>query len=278
MKQFFEVLFGVFMVIIVVFISAQGVVTNTQISTAREYHETCIERIENTGLSEEFIDDLVDYTNNNTNYKLTVEKVDGPESTYSYHVSLKYPVRTVIYEMFGKNNTGKYAIIDGYASVGKSSPSTTSSVVEKHGNVLYTYTLGTGITGTYYEDGFLIIEGNGDITYGANTLDDVKSLTTNLVFTGKINKIPDNYFSDFVAIEGINFGKVQEVGSEAFAGCDSLKTVSISSSVKAIGDNAFNNCTNLEYIYVNNSIDNVTLGKDITEGCDSFLNIVYLKN
>ena len=77
MKQIFEVFFSVVLMLVVVFLSAQGITTNTQISTAREYHNTVIERIENTGLSEDYVNSIVDYTNNNTDYTLTVKKVNG---------------------------------------------------------------------------------------------------------------------------------------------------------------------------------------------------------
>ncbi len=64
---------------------------------------------------------------------------------------------------------------------------------------------------------------------------------------------------------------VTSVGSSAFYGCTSLKSLTISHTVESIGDNAFFGCTSLTYIKVNEnnakfcSIDGVLFNKEKTE-------------
>lgn len=273
MKQFFETIFGVFLILVVVFLSAQGVLTNSTISTAREYHETVIEKIENSGLDEAYINKLVEYTNNNTNYTLTVIPVEGYEETKSYHVQIKYPVKTLAYYLFGGKSSGGTATIDGFASVGKANKDITASDTEKHGNIKNTAIIGSGITATLYSDGFLIIDGNGTIT---ETLDIQKTSVTHIVITGEVS-IPDTYFKDYKRVKVVYLGNCISIGSRAFENNVSLVDIVIPYSVKNIETGAFNGCKNLEYIYIDQFAGEITLDDEIINNdCTAFKNIIYL--
>lgn len=276
MKQFFEVFFGVIIIMIAVYLSAQGVLTNTQISTAREYHATCIERIENTGLSEDYIKDLVEYTNHNTDYVLTVDKVTGVDHTASYHVSLKYPIRNVIYTIFG-SRTEKFAVIDGFASVGKTSPSLEDREEAAHGQELDHITLGTDVTGTFYSDGYLIISGNGSTITATNAAwSAIKNEIEYVAIKANVTKIPDSLFSGLPALSGVSLGKVQEIGQKAFSNCPQLNSLLVPRTVTKIGSQAFANCVNLKYVYVNNREAQVNIAADTLNGCTNDPQYIFL--
>ncbi len=55
------------------------------------------------------------------------------------------------------------------------------------------------------------------------------------------------------------------IAEAAFAGCDSLKTVIIPSSVTAIHDNTFEGCRSLEHIYIPEGVESI--GMDAFSGC-----------
>lgn len=278
MKQIFEVFFSVVLMLVVVFLSAQGITTNTQISTAREYHNTVIERIENTGLSEDYVNSIVDYTNNNTDYTLTVKKVNGTDDTRSYNVSLKYPIKNVIYSVFGIDKK-QTATIDGYASVGKSSPSTNNISEEKHGNVNSNIDLGNNITAKLYEDGYLIINGTGtEVTKDNTIFDAIKGKVTNIIITGNLENIPTEFFKDFSVLESVSFGNVKTIKTKAFSNCPKLKTVLLPKAVESVDNDTFTNCAELEYVYVNNSKDDSTISTSIVSNSPSFVRVVYLKD
>jgi len=279
MNHFFEALFSVVIALVVTLLCAQGVMTNTEISTAREYHNTVIERLENTGLSEEYMESIVEYTNSKTDYTLTIDEVEGTDDTRSYRVSLKYPIKNAIYRAFGMNQD-KYAIVDGYASIGKSSPSTSAISYEKHGNTINTIDMGENVSATLYEDGYLIVSGTGNsITITSDNLNSVKKLATNIVVDDdNLKVIPTGLFKNFSSLEGINTGKVETIESNAFSNCTKLKTALLNKYVKTVKENAFANCTSLEYIYINNTSSNVAVNANVYAGCTQFKDTVFMKN
>lgn len=277
MRQFFDILLGVVLAMVLVLVASQGVLTNTEISTAREYHNTVVERLENTGLSDDYVQSIVKYTNENTDYRLTIKPVEGTDEAMSYNVSLKYPIKNVVYSLFGAK-TDKYATIDGYASIGKYSPSTTDPDVEKHGKVTNNISLGENVDAKFYEDGYLIISGTGNsITKDSKTIDSIRDYVTNLVFSGNVESIPDNYFSEMTSLEGITFGKIKIIGKNAFSKCGSLKTVLLPKDVTSVQTGAFSNCDSLEYIYINNTSGNININDDVITNCDNYTGTVYLK-
>lgn len=275
MRLLFETFLGVFLIMITAFVNVQMVLTNVQISSAREYHETVIERIENSGLSEDVANALVSETAKNTGYELTVTAVDGYEDSNSYHVSLKYAVSSPLYEIFSKQDSTQYAIIDGYASVGGNTPKTTASMEEKHGNKVNTTKLTSNIKAYLYEDGYLIIEGDGDLD--GTDIDDMADLVTNIAFTEYTGKIPSGYFKDFKNLEGVYLNKVSSISSEAFKGCENIKTIAIPNSVTDIGSGAFSGCVKLTTIYVDNNKDLININEQAFDSGNIKSEVVYLR-
>lgn len=279
MKQFFEVLLSVVIAMVLSLVAAQSVLTNTEISTAREYHSTVIERLENTGLSQKYIESIIDYTNNKTDYKLTIDPVDGTNDATSYHVSLKYPIKNAIYKLFKNNSDKNFAIVDGYASIGKNSPSLSDVTEEKHGKVTDNIELGNDVIAKVYEDGYLIVSGDGKtITENSDVLDNVRSTVTHIVFNGNVEEIPEEYFSNFTALKGITFGnKVKTIHRSAFVGCSDLETVLIPDNVVIVEHSVFADCSNLKYIYVNGSSKTTHIDEDVAYDSNNFIDVIYMK-
>ena len=88
--------------------------------------------------------------------------------------------------------------------------------------------------------------------------------------------IADRAFAGNESLESVTLGKdVQSVAAYAFSGNSSLKTVSIKAPIIKLGQYAFNFCTSLEEIYINSaviptaafnectSLKKITLGKDV---------------
>lgn len=71
-------------------------------------------------------------------------------------------------------------------------------------------------------------------------------------------------------------GFIYAVGKLAFAGNDTIKTVSLSSNVTAICDNAFEGCTALEEVILPYEI--TAIGERAFKGCASLLQIVFNGN
>ena len=68
-------------------------------------------------------------------------------------------------------------------------------------------------------------------------------------------------------------GFIYAVGKLAFAGNDTIKTISLSSNVTVIGDNAFDSCTALEEIVLPYEIK--AIGAHALKSCASLLQIVF---
>ena len=67
----------------------------------------------------------------------------------------------------------------------------------------------------------------------------------------------DDIFDGCEKLEEIKMASVEEIGYRAFAGCKSLKEITIPDSVRVIGGGAFNGCTNLEKITIPNSVEKI---------------------
>lgn len=271
MKQFFEVFLSVIIIMVIVTLSSQGVLINSTISTAREYHNTIIEKIENSGLDEEYMKTLVESTAQNTKYTLSIDPVDGANNIRSYHVQLKYPVKSILYNMFGGKYSSGMATIDGYASVGKESYSVYVKGKDKEDE----QTIGKGLIATLYEGGYLVIDGSTDEnTITRLTID--KKLIKHIIISGEWS-IPANYFADCENLESVNLGNVKFIGREAFGNCVSLKDILIPSSATHLDQDIFKGCEKLKFIYIDNAANDVTIEGSIEPEGDTFVGIVYLK-
>ncbi|MDE5547718.1 MAG: leucine-rich repeat domain-containing protein, partial [Clostridia bacterium] len=72
--------------------------------------------------------------------------------------------------------------------------------------------------------------------------------------------IINHEIAEFVALEG-----TISIASDAFVGCDKLKTVDLGDSVKRIGDSAFSGCVSLESIELPAGLE--SLGTGVFYGC-----------
>lgn len=64
------------------------------------------------------------------------------------------------------------------------------------------------------------------------------------------------------------------IGTEAFVGCEGIKTMVIPNSVETIAEGAFRDCSNLEYIVLSKNLSSI--GSDIFLRCDKLKTIVSL--
>ena len=82
MKTLIEAFVSVFMVMVICFIGMQMILSNMQISNAREYHAAICEKIENNGLSKEEVNKIVEKVNSGNSgklYHVDIEEVNGYE-------------------------------------------------------------------------------------------------------------------------------------------------------------------------------------------------------
>lgn len=246
MKQFFEVFLSVVIIMMTVTVASQGVLINQTISTAREYHNTIVEKIENSGLNEAYVDELVNATNDNTDYTLICNRVSGTGGVQSYHVQLKYPIESIIYKMFGGKGNKGTATIDGYASVGKDAYTVRISdegIVPSEGTLL------KGTQTTLYENGTLVISGDESESDSKFTLEQIginRNDVKHLVITGQI-AIPDECFMGCENLEDISLGSTTSIGKNAFSGCGKLTELFIPDTVKLVNEGAF---SKLSIIYI----------------------------
>lgn len=102
------------------------------------------------------------------------------------------------------------------------------------------------------ETGTLILSGNGamdDLTeYVPWEMhkEDIKTL----IVTGNLVYIGANAFTDYDALEAVNFGPaLTHIGVAAFRGCDGLTEISLPDSFRRFGEDSFRSCKNLTAIY-----------------------------
>ena len=86
-----------------------------------------------------------------------------------------------------------------------------------------------------------------------------------VTFGDEVEKIP-NYFGYNSNISSVDLPpSVKEIGSHAFANCESLSDIAIPGSVNKIGDYAFSNCSRLTDLYIPSSVKSI--GKNAFSLC-----------
>ena len=123
---------------------------------------------------------------------------------------------------------------------------------------------------------------NKTITYKAvfnitNNYQEIAITSTNRYELGYTDgdtsfNIPDYFYNSSKSI----WYKITSIGSEAFKGCTSLKTVEIPNTVISIADSAFNGCTALSSISIPNSVTQIS--DYAFRGCESLTNITIPTN
>ena len=91
---------------------------------------------------------------------------------------------------------------------------------------------------------------------------------------GYKSDIPENLtIPSTVTIDGVEYA-VTEIRTNAFLGCEKLKSIEISEGVETIGDKAFSGCKNLESISIPSSVNNFG-GWDVFESCEKVKTLTY---
>ena len=111
---------------------------------------------------------------------------------------------------------------------------------------------GDNVTWTLYEDGELVISGNG-------AMEDYTSDTNQPPWHEYKNNIKSVVFLDGML----------KIGDKAFYSCENLTSLTISNSVKHIGWHAFNGCSSLENIEIPDSVERIEY---------AFYNTAYFNN
>ena len=75
--------------------------------------------------------------------------------------------------------------------------------------------------------------------------------------------------------ESIDFTKIASIGSSAFSGCTSLKSIRTAPSLKALGESAFRNCAALEQVEINGINLDLSPSKFIFNGCTSLRDVSF---
>jgi len=103
-----------------------------------------------------------------------------------------------------------------------------------------------------FGNGTLTISGNGEMdhyTDGDAPWLSYKDSIRNLVFSGNITNVGDGAFTDYDALETIDFGPAMHtIGVQAFKSCDGLTSITLPSSFRRFGKECFMSCANLTEI------------------------------
>ncbi len=120
----------------------------------------------------------------------------------------------------------------------------------------------TTMTWTLYDNGELVIDGNGEIpNYSAETASPWRNSCKNIAkisLSAGITSIGDLAFYGCNRLTSISIpDSVSSIGKFAFSYCDSLTSISIPDSVTSIGKYAFSYCTNLTSISIPDSVSSI---------------------
>ncbi len=117
--------------------------------------------------------------------------------------------------------------------------------------------------------GTLLITGKGDMydyhKYGAPWYpnDNIKEV----IIGSEVTHIGNNAFYDNSTITSVTINGAASIGTQAFAKCDSLKTVTLKNGCPSIGVSAFYDCDSLNTIMLPDSV--VYIGDNAFYDCDS---------
>ncbi len=113
-----------------------------------------------------------------------------------------------------------------------------------------------------YDRGTLTISGNGNMDdfEGEAPWAQWKAEITQVIFTGNVTSVGGYAFTDYDALEAVNFGSAMHtVGYRAFKSCDSLTAISLPSSFRRFGEEAFMSCAGLTQIYCDGAMPSFNL-------------------
>ena len=108
------------------------------------------------------------------------------------------------------------------------------------------------------------IDGNRVTAISSYAFAHNSSLRT-VILPSSVNRIGECAFLNCSSLEVVEFVGVESIGAQAFYGCTSLRSISLSDSLAVIGDNAFENCYSLGSIVIPGSV--WMMGVDAFRGC-----------
>lgn len=108
MKKSISLLLLIVVLCVGAFISALPVYNATQKSEALEFHTFAVDKIEESGLNIDIIEECKKEANDK-GYILEVEKVDTKDESSLYIVTLKYDIKIPVFNMKKENTVTSYA-------------------------------------------------------------------------------------------------------------------------------------------------------------------------
>ncbi len=135
---------------------------------------------------------------------------------------------------------------------------------------------GDNLTWTLYENGQLVINGEGDMKdYSfkeSAPWDQYNESISEVLICDGVTTIGYCAFCDCDNLISITIpNSVTNIGGYAFEYCDSLTSVTIPDSVTIIGDYAFYDCDNLASVFIGNGV--TIIGNSAFEHCDSLTSV-----
>ena len=128
---------------------------------------------------------------------------------------------------------------------------------------------GSNVTWELYDDGLLVISGEGNISdYDDNLYDDMDEIPpySQTRDTGECSIIYDEFIKKIIINDGVT-----GIGNCAFSNLHALKSVSIPDSVTRIGGSAFDCCWSLKSVTIPDSVTRI--GGSAFENCGSLTSV-----
>lgn len=140
-----------------------------------------------------------------------------------------------------------------------------------HGTVVKEGTRGNNVKWTLYEDGWLYVYGNGEISEETDKFPENENIKYAYIEDG-VTVIGDGAFYGCINLMSIRIPEgVTAIGYSAFLECSSLTNIQLPDGVTSIGDYAFCWCTSLTSLQLPNSV--TTIGDGAFEVCSSLASI-----
>ncbi len=141
-----------------------------------------------------------------------------------------------------------------------------------NGSIKETGECGYKVNYTLYDDGTLIIEGNGKMYNNAFNSSEYANTILKVDIKSGVTSIGNYAFSGCSALTSVTIPEgVMSIGNYAFSGCSTLTSVTIPEGVMSIGDYTFKDCSSLTSINLPEGI--TSIGKWTFGNCSNLTNI-----
>ena len=141
-----------------------------------------------------------------------------------------------------------------------------------NGSIKETGECGYKVNYTLYDDGTLIIEGNGQMYSNAFNSEEYANTILKVYIKSGVTSIGNYAFNGCSALTSVTIPEgVMSIGNYAFSGCSTLTSVTIPEGVMNIGDYTFKDCRSLTSINLPEGI--TSIGKWTFRGCSNLTNI-----